>query len=129
MRFDEGLIWRNLFFLLAVALLPFTSGLLGEFSELRLAWVLFSAHFMTISALLSGVWDYAARRGLTAAEVDSPTQHHLAVRGHLVRGVFALSILLALVSVPLAELTPLLFFPTLPLITRLEAHRQRLSTS
>lgn len=51
--YDARLIWLNLFVLLFVDFLPFSSALLGEYGDFRLTWVIFALNNIAISVLLS----------------------------------------------------------------------------
>jgi uncharacterized membrane protein len=42
-RYDDGLIWLNVFFLLSIVLMPFTSAYYGEYPMLRVPFVLYCA--------------------------------------------------------------------------------------
>ncbi|MBH8559545.1 TMEM175 family protein [Hymenobacter negativus] len=45
-RYDDGLIWLNIFFLLSIVLMPFTSAYYGEYPMLRVPFVLYCASVM-----------------------------------------------------------------------------------
>lgn len=53
-RFDEGLIWRNMIMLFLVALVPFTTLMMGENGDLPAAVVIYSLSITMLG--LSGAW-------------------------------------------------------------------------
>ena len=57
-RHDLRLLWSNLLFLSLVAAMPFTTGLIGEFSGQRDAVILFAANVSLAS--LAGLWSETA---------------------------------------------------------------------
>lgn len=59
-RSDRALLWINLFFLLFVALIPFSTGLLGEFDENRTAVLIYGVNIMIVGFMLLGIWRYAS---------------------------------------------------------------------
>lgn len=106
-RYNTRLMWFNLFMLLFVAFLPFSSGLLGEYGDHQLSWVIFALNYIAISALLSLTWLYAQKSGMV--EDLGPAQvRYRNYRGLIVQLIFVLSIGLSFLNVALAEVTPLL---------------------
>jgi uncharacterized membrane protein len=77
-RGNRDLAWLELLFLAVIALFPFTTSLLAENIELRLALGLYWLNIFASGAVLFVIWQYAERAGLvregTAPEV-----------GHLIR--------------------------------------------
>jgi uncharacterized membrane protein len=64
----EGLAWWNFAFLLSITLMPFTSDLLGEFSDNRLAIDIFAVNLLLASLTTQATYIYARNRGLVAKE-------------------------------------------------------------
>jgi uncharacterized membrane protein len=60
----EGLAWWNFAFLFAITLMPFSSDLLGRFSENPLAIDLFAFNILLASLATQGVMFFAKRHGL-----------------------------------------------------------------
>jgi uncharacterized membrane protein len=63
-RYDLGLVWLNLLYLLGVAFLPFPTALLGSYFESRLVGVFYGMSLFVPSALGALLWFYADRRRL-----------------------------------------------------------------
>jgi uncharacterized membrane protein len=66
----EGLAWWNFAFLFAITLMPFSSDLLGRFSENPLAIDLFALNILLASLATQGVVYFARRHGLQSGEED-----------------------------------------------------------
>lgn len=69
--FDDGLMWRNLVLLFTIALIPFTSSLLGEYGNLSAAVWLYAVNMIALG--LSGAWMWRhATQGhrLVASDLD-----------------------------------------------------------
>jgi uncharacterized membrane protein len=67
----EGLAWWNFAFLFAITLMPFSSDLLGRFSENPLAIDIFAFNILLASLATQGVVFFAKRHGLQAVTLDS----------------------------------------------------------
>lgn len=63
-RSDRDLTWIHFGFLAAVSLLPFSTSLLAQFIEFRLALAVYWANILVLGAILFGGWVYASRAGL-----------------------------------------------------------------
>jgi uncharacterized membrane protein len=89
---DGVLLWLNLFFLMAVALIPFTTSVMSD-HQTALPTMMYAAVLMAIALLLAAIWAYACRRpALMSADV-TPVMHRQGVIDPLlVAAVFALSI-------------------------------------
>jgi len=58
-RSDVRLIWINVFMLMFVALMPFSTSLLGDFKDDSLAGVFFAGNYLVITLLYLASWTYA----------------------------------------------------------------------
>lgn len=110
-RFDRGLMALNLFYLAWVALVPFASGVLGEFSGNADAIAVYAIILAALSITEDLLDVYAVRAGLTT-EAGAARQRSagLAFR-FVVPAIFLAAIPLALVSPDNAPLIWLAIFP------------------
>src|SRR4051812_34982094 len=69
-RFDGGLIWINLAFLMLVALAPFPTAVLSEFAPAFPAVVFYASVIASLGLLQLAMWSYARRRGLLDESID-----------------------------------------------------------
>jgi len=60
-RTNRGHLWINIFVLMFVALIPFSTSLIGDYSQDRIAKSFFGANMFMIGALLSWNWSYATK--------------------------------------------------------------------
>jgi TMEM175 potassium channel family protein len=95
--FDSRLLALNIFYLAWIALIPFTSEVLGDHGGEAVAIVLYATNLSGV--VLTGLWmQVSARRsGLTA--IDAPTHRELRYRSLYIAAVF-------LASIPVALLAP-----------------------
>jgi len=67
---DRHLTWIHIAFLALVSVMPFSTSLLAEFIEFRLALVLYWVNILLLGVILYVSWRYAARSGLVQAESE-----------------------------------------------------------
>lgn len=112
-RHDGSLLWINLAFLSMIALMPFSSGLIGEYGDTAAATSLFALN-VGLAALLNDAYERRARRnGLVDGPSPSPRQVR---RGLITPLVFGASIPLTALSPDLAQYSWLLV-PILLMLT------------
>ncbi|HYQ13406.1 MAG TPA: TMEM175 family protein [Solirubrobacterales bacterium] len=99
-RFDGRLMTLNLVYLACIALVPFTSQVLGDYASHTEAIVLYAVNMIAVSSTFYVQLIYSARTGLVRPEARSVERQNAPVN-LVVVGVFALSIPVAFLS-PLA---------------------------
>jgi TMEM175 potassium channel family protein len=100
-RFDGRLMTLNLVYLACIALVPFTSQVLGDYSGKTEAVVLYAINMIAVSSTFYAQLAYSSRTGLMRPEAQPFERRSAAPVNLVVAGVFALSIPVAFVS-PLA---------------------------
>jgi len=99
-RFDGRLMTLNLVYLACIALVPFTSQVLGDYASHTEAVVLYAVNMIAVSSTFYAQLIYSSRAGLVRPEAR-PVERQNAPVNLVVVGVFALSIPVAFLS-PLA---------------------------
>jgi uncharacterized membrane protein len=113
---SEGLAWRNFAFLLALTLMPFTSDLLGRYSDNPLAVTLFGLNLLAISFSTQWIYLYAAGHQLLDEERRSHYEELVGrVRALLTAVVVAVALIFAWTDTALSRYVWLLFI-VVPLI-------------
>lgn len=93
---SEGLAWRNFAFLLALTLMPFTSDLLGRYSDNPLAITFFALNLVALSLTTQWIYVYAANHNLLDEERRSRYEEAVGrVRSLLTLGVVSIALILA----------------------------------
>lgn len=67
---DHVLIWINIVFLMFVAGLPFSAGMLGRFPEQPMAYPLYFGNVLALGVMLNWHWYYATRKYMVDPEAD-----------------------------------------------------------
>jgi uncharacterized membrane protein len=103
-RFDRRLMGLNLFYLAWIALVPFSSQVLGDYGEKTDAAVLYAINMILVSGSFYLQLAYAYRRELIRAEAREYERRYNGPMSLVVVGVFAVSIPVAFASVLAAQL-------------------------
>jgi uncharacterized membrane protein len=94
---DWRFTWLGLFALLFVALLPFSTNLSGDFSEVPLAAMVFEANMFAIGLFMFLQWVYATSgHRLVDPDLEPSYIHQSRMRALVIPGVSVLAMLLAL---------------------------------
>jgi uncharacterized membrane protein len=111
---DRTVLWANVLSLLFVAILPFSTDLVGDYADVPLAAILFEVNLLAIGLSLFLIWSYAtAGRRLVDPGLEERIVKGQAGRCLVIPAVSALGILLALMGSTWSTLvyaaTPVLF--------------------
>ena len=97
--YDRTLLWLNLLFLLSISFIPFPTGLLGEYGELRFAVIFYAASLALARLLLALVWWYVFSGPIrTSDELDRGLANFHLLRSLAIPAIFLLSIGIAFFS-------------------------------
>lgn len=99
-RADRTLLWINNLFLMCVALIPFSAGVLGQYRHAQVAVVLYGLNLIVVGLSLQFLWSYATR---TPRLSDAPIPPRL-VRAGSVRTLGAIG--LNVIAISLSFLSP-----------------------
>lgn len=109
-RHDRRLVWRNLYFLFVLSLLPFTTSLSTGNSSSRLAWALYAANVVLIGTNIYFIWLYVCRHGHVDESVSVRKRHVFLMRSLMTPAVFMASMVVSVVDVNVARFVPLALF-------------------
>ncbi|MBD2769139.1 DUF1211 domain-containing protein [Hymenobacter sp. BT664] len=123
-RYDDGLIWLNILFLLSIVLMPFTSAYYGEYPQLNVPFVLYCASVISTGLLQMLMQRSLAspKRGYVHPEVRRHPDLDLG-RPMIPTVVFALGIVVALV-LPNSWMSRMVFILIFPFM-KLYSYRYR----
>src|SRR6202163_391329 len=114
-----ALIWANMLFLFTIAVLPFSTAVLGRYALAPVALAMYGANLAACTSTLAGVWFVADHSHIT----EQPTASQ---RRYIVRR-FAVQLIVALLGIACAFLAPALalsIFVALPIVFALTYHRR-----
>jgi uncharacterized membrane protein len=104
------LIWVNLVFLMLVALLPFSAGLMSHLLVHPVSQLFYFGNQFAIALMLNVHWHYARRKNLLAKDGERLEMSHLSWRIGVVTAAFAAAIVAAIVDPPFSALAFLICF-------------------
>jgi uncharacterized membrane protein len=80
-RSDRVFAWINVLFLLLISLLPFSTGLLGQYPAWQIPDMLYGIHLIAIGLVMYAIWCYATQHHrLTAHTIDNALVHNVKTR-------------------------------------------------
>jgi len=96
---DAAHLWMNIFFLMFVVLIPFSTSLIGDYSNEPLAHVFFGSNILILGTLLMLSWSYATRHNrLINHDIDPRIISSSRKRGLVTIAVSILAIGIAFVN-------------------------------
>jgi uncharacterized membrane protein len=109
---DEGLAWWNFVFLFTISVMPFTSDLMGTYSENPLAVDVFALNLLLASLATQGATLYSRRHHLLVAGVDQATMREHRARAFVTVTACATSMAVAWISPTAARYVWILLIAT-----------------
>jgi uncharacterized membrane protein len=100
-RYDHGFVYLNFLFLLTVCFIPFPTGIIGHYGQLRTAAVIYALSLAATGLTLGVLWWYAVVQPARKAERRAARFYML--RALVTAGVFIASIPIILISPPIGE--------------------------
>src|SRR5262249_50303705 len=97
-RSNRHLTWIHIGFLLAVTLIPFSTGLLAEFMAYRVALMVYWFNIFLIGLALFGSWHYGRWAGLMREDVEPAVLYTNRRRNFVAQALYAFGALLCLFS-------------------------------
>lgn len=102
-RADRVLLWINIFFNMAVALLPFSAGLFSRYGQYAEAIIVYNLNLILTGVLLFTHWWYATRDNHLLSHEIEPTVRRIVYRRILTPALlYFIAILVSLVDVELS---------------------------
>jgi uncharacterized membrane protein len=118
---DSTLRWLNLLFLLWIALLPFFTKILDEYSKLPLGVILYAIDQAAAGIFLTLTWTYASNNHrLIDKNMNESTIRFVALHAEIATIFFIASIGISFISTFLAIISWLTMFPVIVVTHRLE---------
>lgn len=128
-RADRTLLWINNLFLMCVAFIPFTAGLLGQFRHDRTAVAVYGGSLVLTCLSLQLLWTYATRSGrLTDAPIDPWLVRAGNIRTMGAIGIYLAAIFLSWIS-PIISLALYWLVPISYVFLQSRDDRRRLGTA
>lgn len=66
---NNTLLWINILWLMSIAIVPFSTSMLGKYGETQLSQLIFDINMLIIGILSFANWSYAANKGMISEKV------------------------------------------------------------
>ncbi len=99
-RSNRNLAWIHLGFLMAVTLMPFSTGLLSAFIAYRVALAIYWLNIFLLGAMLFVSWRYASRKQLVKEEITEEMSAAVERRILVAQGLYVFGAALCLLPIP-----------------------------
>lgn len=97
--YNSTLAWINILFLLLVALIPFTTSLLGEFFLMKTSTIIYGVHLLCMFLVAFSLWTYStSRQILIVPDLDPHTVTGARRMGYVYFCVLSIAIIIAFMS-------------------------------
>jgi len=97
-RWNYGLVWRNVFFLMAIAFIPFSTAFFSEYFTRFVPLALYATSFAVAGLLEIWQWRYAAKNNLLDETANPSEISHISWRMAVMRTVGIVAILIGLIN-------------------------------
>ena len=122
---DRNLLWINIFFLVFVGLLPFTTGMLMEYAGLEIPQFLYSLNLLLIGLTLAVHWIYASRNyRLVDKDLTKEFIRYYTLLTLSAPLIFAVCCIIAIIN-PRLSLTLMYIIPIFYLVVKVVEKRKR----
>ena len=108
-KYDTGLLWFNLIFLMFIVLIPFSTSILSDFFGTA-GVTLYAANMACAGYMATGLWIYAVRSKLVDAHLGQAQVKRGIIMNLVAPVMFTLSIGLAFINADLAAYSWILMF-------------------
>ena len=122
---DRNLAWLQLAYLSVVALMPFSTSLLAEFIDLRVAFLVYWLNLYLLGVALYAIWLYAIRSGELSPAASPAVQRAFKRRIVTYQVAYGVSAILAILIAPIVGIVVMLLTqlnsaiaPRLPWVSR-----------
>jgi len=123
-RLTPGLLWLNLFFLMFIVILPFSSDLMSEYNNSKVAVMFYGANMALASLMLLLLWMYMSHDNrLIDEDFDPALRRHLLLMYLNMTIIFLISVAVAAVNASASQYIYLLLIPNSFVLERM--HRKK----
>jgi uncharacterized membrane protein len=111
-RHSPGFLWINLFFLMFIVFLPFSTDLMSEYGDSVLAVAFYDLNMVAASGTLLLLWWYMSyHKNLVSDDLDPGLRRHLLLNQSAIAFVFLCAIGIAFINIPASQYFYLTLIP------------------
>lgn len=131
-NYNGGLLWLNLFYLLSIVLMPFSTALYSENIKSNVSFAIYCSNVFSSGIIAFILWRFigSVKNNLSPLSKNRDLLSYFSVRSLVIASAFAVGALVSIVNPDLAKFSPILIFPALKIINRkykeiIENHKQK----
>jgi uncharacterized membrane protein len=131
-NYNGGLLWLNLFYLLSIVLMPFSTALYSENIKSTVSFAIYCSNVFSSGMIAFFLWRFigSVKHGLSPLSKNRDLLAYFSARSLVIASAFAVGALVSIVNPNLAKFSPILIFPALKIINRkyktiIEKHKQK----
>lgn len=131
-NYNGGLLWLNLFYLLSIVLMPFSTALYSENIHSTLSFVIYCLNVFGSGIMAFLMWRFIGNEKNNLSELHRHKEllSYFSIRSVVIASAFAVGAIVASFNSDLAKFSPVLILPALKVINSkykkvIEQHRQK----
>lgn len=110
-RYDSTLVWLNIFLLMSITFLPFSTDLVGTYNDDPVALAFYSLNLCMVGLMILAIWLYASyHHRLISHDLNKALVRYYTIKTFIAPVIFAISIPLSFVHPVLAQSSWVLLF-------------------
>jgi uncharacterized membrane protein len=117
-NYNGGLLWLNLFYLLSIVLMPFSTALYSENIKSTVSFAIYCSNVFASGIIAFMLWRFigSVKHNLSPLSKNRDLLSYFSVRSLVIASAFAVGALVSIVNPDVAKFSPLLIFPGLKII-------------
>lgn len=131
-NYNGGLLWLNLFYLLSIVLMPFSTALYSENIKSTVSFAIYCINVFSSGIFAFMLWRFigSVKHNLSPLSKNRDLLSYFSVRSLVIASAFAIGALVSIVNSDIAKFSPILIFPALKYINHkykpvIEKYRQK----
>jgi uncharacterized membrane protein len=117
-NYNGGLLWLNLFFLLSIVLMPFSTALYSENIKSTLSFVIYCSNIFASGFITFILWRFigSGKHNLSELNQHRKLLSYFSIRSLVIASAFGIGALISIIDPVTAKFSPVLIFPALKFI-------------
>jgi uncharacterized membrane protein len=110
-RTNTTLLWINILWLMSIAIVPFSTSMIGKYGQFQLTQLIFAINMLIIGLLSYANWNYASSRGMIAEKIMPYTGK--IKKSFLALPIISLAAIVISFIIPMGSIVVFILIPTI----------------
>jgi len=117
-NYNGGLLWLNLFYLLSIVLMPFSTALYSENIKSTVSFVIYCSNVFGSGIIAFMLWRFigSVKHNLSPLSKNRDLLSYFSVQSLVIASAFAVGALISIINPAVAKFSQVLIFPALKII-------------